>query len=382
MRLRAHWRAVALASALALSTVACGGGSDDGESAAEAEEAGSEDDGPSEDDQDEEGGEELSGEIAGAGASSQAAAKEAWIAGFQQANPGTTVTYDPIGTGGGREQFVAGGTLFGGTDAALEGEQLEAAIERCGEFIEMPVYISPIAIVYNLEGVDELNLPPDVIAGIFNQDITSWDDEAIAEANPDAELPDTRITPVNRSDESGTTENFQDYLATVAEDVWDYEVDGNWPVEGGEAAQGTSGVVAAVGEGVGTIGYADASQVGDLGVVNVGVGDEFVGPTPEAAAAIVEASERIGEDQGEYIFAYDLARDTEESGTYPIVLISYEMACTEYDDENDAAIVQAFMDYIISEEGQQTAAEAAGSAPLSDTLREQLQPAVDAIGGG
>ncbi len=327
------------------------------------------------------GGGELSGEINGAGASSQAAAMEAWIAGFIEDNPDVTVTYEPIGSGGGREQFVAGGSDFGGTDAALDEEELQGAMERCGELIELPGYISPIAVIYNLPDVEDLQLSPDTLAQIYNQEITNWNDPAIAETNPDAELPDLDITTVNRSDESGTTENLMDYLAAVAPDAWPYEVSGNWPVEGGEAAQGTSGVVDAVGQGEGTIGYADASQAGDLGVALIEVGDEFVGPTPEPAAAIVEASEQT-DAEGEFIFAYDLARDTEESGTYPIVLISYEMMCGTYEDAETAELVAAFYDYVISEEGQDAAAEAAGSAPLSDSLREQLQPAIDSISGG
>ncbi len=329
------------------------------------------------------GGEQgLSGSIAGAGASSQEAAQSAWIAGFQMNNPDVTVSYDPVGSGGGREQFVAGGTLFGGTDAALEDEELMGAQERCGgpdKLIEAPVYVSPIAIAYQLEGVEDLQLSAKTLAGIFKQDITNWDDPAIAKDNPDADLPDTRITPVNRSDESGTTENFVDYMAQVVPDVWTFEVSGDWPVKGGEAAQGTSGVVDAIGAGDGTIGYADASQVGELSVATIEVGEEFVEPSPEAAAKILEASEET-DDPGQYVFTFDLARDTTESGTYPIVLVSYLMSCTQYDASDKAEIVKGFEEYIISEEGQQAAAEAAGSAPITSSLRQKIEPAVGAIG--
>src|SRR3954454_333915 len=108
-------------------------------------------------------------------------------------------------------------------------------------------------------------MSPKTIASIFNGDITTWDDPAIKADNPDAKLPSDRITVVHRSDESGTTENFQDYLSQVAGDVWTHEVSGDWPVKGQEAAQGTSGVVDAVTNGKSTIGYADESQAGDLG---------------------------------------------------------------------------------------------------------------------
>lgn len=356
--------AVCASSVLALGVAACGG-----------------------DDEDTGGGESsgLSGDLAGAGASSQEAAMEAWIAGFQNANPDVTVSYDPVGSGGGREQFIAGGSAFGGTDAALESEELAGAKERCapGEFMQLPNYISPIAVIFNLEGVDSLQLSGETVAGIFAQEITAWNDPAIAADNPDAELPETRITPVNRSDESGTTENFADYLAQVAPDVWDFPVDGNWPVDGGEAASGTSGVVEAVAAGDGAIGYADASQAQDLSIATIQVGEEFAEPTPEAAAAILEASpedEELGE--GEFVFAYNLDRQTTASGAYPIVLVSYLMGCTEYESTEEAELVKGLFEYIIGPEGQDAAAENAGSAPLSDSLREQVQPAIDAIQGG
>ena len=237
---------------------------------------------------------ELSGEIAGAGSSAQQAAQEAWIANFESANPGVTISYDPIGSGGGREQFIAGGVAYGGTDAALstDGRRARRRSKRCepGELIEIPDYISPIAVIYNLPGVEELKLDPETLAKIFNQEIKSWNDPAIAKSNPGVELPDTRITPVNRSDESGTTENFVDYLSKAAPSVWTYEVSGDWPVKGGEAASGTSGVVEAVSAGEGAIGYADASQAGELGIAIVEVGSEYVGPTAEAAAKILEDS--------------------------------------------------------------------------------------------
>src|SRR5690625_4870435 len=329
----------------------------------------------------EEGGSELSGTLNGAGASSQAAAMEAWQVGFTDANPDVTVNYDPIGSGGGREQFLAGGVTFAGSDAYLDDEELTTAAERCGdgEVIELPNYISPIAVAFNLEGVDNLNLDAATIAGIFNQDITEWDDPAIADQNPDAELPAEPIVPVNRSDESGTTENFVDYLSATAPDAWPHEVSGDWPVPGGEQAQGTSGVVDVLTGTPGAIGYIDASQIGDLSSVAVQVGDEYVPYSPEAAAGIVESSPTV-EGRGQFDYAIELERDTTESGTYPIVLISYHLACTAYDDPNQAELVSDFLSYVVSEEGQQAAADAAGAAPISDTLRENAQEAVDAIG--
>lgn len=352
-------------AALALTLSACGGGDDEGSGSDAVE-----------------GASDLSGDIAGAGASSQGAAMQAWVAGFTEVAPDVVVSYDPVGSGGGREQFIAGGTVFAGSDAYLEDEELTAAAEQCGgEVIEFPGYISPIAVAYNLEGVDSLQLSPSVIAQIFDGKITEWDDPAIAELNDGVELPSTSITTVHRSDESGTTENFLDYLSKAAPEDWPYEVDGNWPAEGGEAAAQTQGVAAALAAGDGTIGYIDASQVGDLGSAAIQVGESFVEYTPEAAAAAVDAA-TVVEGRGEYQYAIDLPRDTTEEGVYPIVLVSYELACATYEDQATADNVKAFLSYVISEEGQDLAAENAGSAPISDSLRETAQGYLDAISAG
>ena len=236
----------------------------------------------------------LSGTLNGGGASSQEAAVASWQKGFQSANPDVTVNYDPIGSGGGREQFLSGGISYAGSDAFLDDEELTKAEERCGgPVVEVPAYVSPIAVIYNLPGVDKLNLSPETIGGIFEGKITQWDDAAITADNPDAKLPSSKITPVHRSDDSGTTENFTDYLDAASGGSWTGGVVETWPVKGGEAAEGTSGVVSAVTNGKGTIGYADASQAGDLGTAAVKVGEEWVEYSPEAAAAVLDASKPV-----------------------------------------------------------------------------------------
>jgi phosphate transport system substrate-binding protein len=331
--------------------------------------------------------ENLSGQVAGAGASSQEAAQEAWIANFEAEQADVTMSYDPVGSGGGREQFIAGGVAYAGSDASVSAEEDELAksMKRCepGELIEIPAYVSPIAVVYNLPEVEELQLSPETVAKVFNQEITEWNDQAIAADNPGVELPDTRITPVNRSDESGTTENFTEYLSEVVPSVWTHEVSGDWPVKGGEAASGTSGVVEAVSAGEGAIGYADASQAAELGIAKIKVGNEYIAPTPEAAAKILEASPEDKEvKQGQYMFPFDLDRKTSKAGTYPIVLVSYLLACTQYGSQEEAATVRAFLEYVVSPEGQEAAAENAGSAPLSEPLTQKVTPAVEAIKAG
>ncbi|HYH29476.1 MAG TPA: phosphate ABC transporter substrate-binding protein PstS, partial [Pseudonocardia sp.] len=210
----------------------------------------------------------VSGTIAGAGASSQQAAMQAWIAGFTAVAPDATVNYDPSGSGAGRDQFIANAVAFAGSDAALDEEELPQAQERCGgpdNVIQMPTYISPIAVVYNLEGVDNLQLAPATIAKIFNRQITTWNDPAIAAENPGVQLPATAITAVNRADESGTTENFTEYLAAAAPDVWTHGAVETWPISGTQSGAQTSGMIDVVSSAEGAIGYADASRAGDLG---------------------------------------------------------------------------------------------------------------------
>ncbi|MET0147164.1 MAG: phosphate ABC transporter substrate-binding protein PstS [Ilumatobacteraceae bacterium] len=330
--------------------------------------------------------EPVSGTLIGAGASSQTAAMQAWQAGFQEANPDATVEYDPVGSGGGREAFLAEGsnTDFAGSDAYLSDEEVEASTTRCAGdqgAIDLPHYVSPIVVAFNLPDIESLNLAPEVMAGIFAGTITTWDDDAIAADNPDVELPGTTINAVHRSDESGTTQNFTQYLAAVAPDVWTYEPDQEWPLENGEGAQGTSGVVAAIQAGEGSVGYADASQVSGLGAGVPKVGDEWVPFSPEAAAKLVDVSTKV-EGRNEYDLSFDLVRDTTESGVYPIALVSYHIVCLQYDSQEQADLVKAFMAYVGSSQGQADAAANAGSAPLSDDVLAQVETAVAQISAG
>jgi phosphate transport system substrate-binding protein len=327
---------------------------------------------------------ELSGTLNATGASSQDAAEQAWIASFQDANPDVTINYQATGSGVGRDNFLEGASDFIGSDRAYNSEEISAGgwadngVCTTDDLVEVPVYISPVAVIFNLPGVDSLNLTGDLIGQIFNQQITTWNDPAIAEINPDADLPDTAISPVHRSDPSGTSETFTSYLEAVAPEAWPYEASDEWPITGGEAAQGTAGVVAAVSGGEGTIGYADASQAGDLGTVAIEVEGEYVPYSSEAASALVSSSPlEEGRGEGDLVFAVDPA--SAAAGSYPIALVSYLIACEQYEDENTAALVRDYFTYVASPEGQDVAAEAAGSAPISDDLRDQINTALELI---
>jgi len=326
------------------------------------------------------GGSSLSGSLSGAGASSQQAAMQAWAVGFQQQNPGVTVNYDPSGSGAGVEQFIAGAVPFAGSDAYLTTDEMAQAEKQCapGDVNEVPAYVSPIAVIYNLEGVDNLQLSPETLASIFAGDITKWNDPAIAKDNPGVKLPSMRITPVHRSDESGTTENFQDYLDQTAPKQWTHGVEETWPKVGGEAASGTSGVVAAVKAGSGTIGYADASQAGSLGTAAIKVGQDYVSYSPEAAAKTVDVSSPA-KGQPSTSMAVDVNRTTTAQGVYPLVLVSYHLSCTQYDNAKEAKLVKAFEQYVVSPQGQQMAAKHAGSAPISSSVSKQATQIIGKI---
>jgi phosphate transport system substrate-binding protein len=326
------------------------------------------------------GGTTLSGTLNGAGSTAQQVAMETWKNGFQAANSGVTLNYDPSGSGAGVEQFLAGGVQFAGSDKYFADDQIAAAKKQCkGAYVEVPVYISRIGVIFNLNGVKSLNLQSDTVAAIFAGKITKWNDPAIAKVNPGVKLPSSAITPVHRSDDSGTTFNFTDYLAQAAKSTWGHPASETWPFKSGEGADGNSGVVSAVGKGQGTIGYADASQAGSLGIAKIKVGSKFVPPTKQASAAVVEASQLVsGRPANDLAIAVN--RTSSDANTYPIVLVSYQMACNSYSSGGTSDLVKAFLSYEVSPAGQQAASKAAGSAPLSDALSAKAKTAIATIG--
>ncbi|MDS1268888.1 phosphate ABC transporter substrate-binding protein PstS [Lipingzhangella sp. LS1_29] len=320
------------------------------------------------------------GSISGAGSSAQELAMQVWLAGYQTACTDSTIYYDAIGSGGGRSQFIDGAVTFAGSDDALVGGEREEAVERCGgsDILNLPVYVVPIAVVFNLDGIDELNLSPQTIAGIFNQDITRWDAPEIAADNPETDLPDLPIQPVSRSDESGTTKNFTNYLEVAATESWPHAADGQWPIPPVEAGQGNSGVAQAVEAGNGTIGYVEASHIGDMDSAHIGVDGEYVAPDPQAAAAVLETSQRV-DSSHEHDHMLELDYGTTAEGAYPIVLATYEIVCTEYEDPDEVELLQAFLDYTVSEVGQEAVSAEVGSAPIPEDLQTDLQEAIAAI---
>ncbi|MGZ4479625.1 MAG: phosphate ABC transporter substrate-binding protein PstS [Nocardioidaceae bacterium] len=325
-------------------------------------------------------GKTLSGTLNGAGSSAQQAAQQAWTAGFQTQNPDVTVNYDPSGSGAGVEQFLAGGVQFAGSDAYLTDAQVTSSKKACGgsSAIEVPDYISPIALIFNVPGVSKLQLSPSTAAQIFAGKITKWNDPAIKKDNPGAKLPALTIQPVHRSDDSGTTDNFTDWLHQTAGSDWKSPAGETWPIKSGEGASGTSGVVAAVTNGKGTIGYADASQAGKLGVASIKVGSSYQAPTAAAAAKAADLS-KPAPGRSSNDIALNVNRTTTQAGAYPLVLISYAIACPTYKDTKTADLVKGYLGYSVSNQGQAAAAKTAGSSPLSSQLSSKASAAVDKI---
>ena len=327
----------------------------------------------------------IAGDFAGAGASSQSAAVDAWIAGFQGSNPDAKIAYNPSGSGAGVSTFLTGATAWAGSDKALADDEIEQSKEVCasGTAFDVPVYVSPIAVVFNLKGVSDvgkhINMDAQTIAKIFDGKITKWNDEAIKSQNPKLNLPDTEITVVHRSDKSGTTQNFVSYFKDVAPDAWGYDLSENWPNEVGQGTKGTSGVISTVKQADGTIGYADFSQVGTLGTVAVKVGNKYTEISAEAGSKVVEDSEIDSSANGDNRVVVKLNHNTQADGAYPIVLVSYDIVCPAYKDAKTAQFAKAWLTYVTSSEGQQAAQQAAGTAPLPSSLTKKISASVEAI---
>jgi phosphate transport system substrate-binding protein len=194
--------------------------------------------------------------LSGAGATFPATLVQEWIKHYSTLAPGVTVNYQPIGSGAGIQQLTARTVDFAGSDVPLKESEV-AASGGPGAVVQIPWTAGGVAVAYNLPGVGALRLSPRALAGIFAGRITRWNDPAIKADNPDAPLPASGIQVVHRSDGSGTTNVFTDYLKAVAPDIWTYPSGKDWPAgTAGTGAKGSDGVTAAVKQSTGAIGYA------------------------------------------------------------------------------------------------------------------------------
>jgi phosphate transport system substrate-binding protein len=315
------------------------------------------------------------------GSTAQANAITRFVKAFEQACPGQTVNYTPNGSGAGIGEFTGNQTDFAGSDSTLVPSEYAAAQKRCGSPAwELPVVFGPIAITYNVKGVPSLILDGPTAAKIFNGTIAKWNDPAIAALNPGVSLPAEPIQVIFRSDESGTSDNFQRYLDTAGGDAWGKGAGKAFKGGVGEGAMGNDGTSAAVKNTEGSITYNEwsfaeeqhltvARIITSAGPDPVAISTDSVGKTIASAFIIKKGN--------------DLALDTisfyrpNESGAYPIVLATYEIVCSKYPDPQVGTAVKAFLQSTIG--AGQDGLAGNGYIPVPDSFKSRLTNAVNAI---
>lgn len=257
-------------------------------------------------------------QLVASGSALAGAAVSLTIERYQEACPGNSVVYDPVGTGAGIQEFLAGTTDMAVTDRPLRADEL--TVPQC-DVLQLPLVVHPVTIPYRLSGVDDLTMDGPTIAKIFSGAITVWNDPAIAALNPGAQLPAVPITVVSRSDESIETATFQHYLAVAG--GWTGGTDTTFTGASGVAAQGSDGMLQLIAATEGAIGYLTARDGTRSQVLLI----EGSAPEPDAVAKTINAA----------LPAEGLTLSTTElyaaDGAYPVLIVSYAVVC----DENAAA---------------------------------------------
>lgn len=300
---------------------------------------------------------------------------------WSQKCQGKNLSYNPTGSGAGREQFVAGNVDFAGSDSAIKEEQAAQAAERCGgnPAWNLPLVFGPIAMAYNVEGVEGLVLNGDTLAKIFQGQITKWNDPAIAALNEGKTLPDVNITPIYRSDSSGTTDNFQKYLEAASGGAWTKGDGSEFQGGAGEGAQKSAGVAQAVQATPGAIGYVEKGFADQAGIpyAQIDNGSGAVELNDESAGKAIDAAKFAAEGND---LTLDLASlyGTQEPGAYPLMLATYEIVCSNGYDAETAEAVKSFLT-VAANDGQ-SGLSAAGYVPLPEKFKERLLTSIDAIG--
>src|SRR4051794_13508565 len=290
---------------------------------------------------------------------------------------GLTINYQGVGSGAGVSQFAAGTVDFAGSDPALA--DADKATLKKGEPIQIPFALGAITASYKLSGVKSgLKLDGATLAKIFLGKITSWDDPAIKAQNPDVTLPSTKVTVVHRSDSSGTTKGFTQFLANYSPE-WKsgpgVDKDIKWPT--GTGAKGNDGVAAAVKQTDGAIGYVEQAYALQNGFTFADVKNKsgkYVAPTLESPSAAADGID-VPADLGVSTI------DAPGAGAYPIVsqtfAIAYKDPCKAGLDKNKATGLKTFFSYLIND-GQDTIKKLS-YAPIPTALKSKDQAAVDAM---
>ncbi len=321
---------------------------------------------------------ELSGEtgqLLAEGASSQQNAMDYFRTVYEADVPGATLAYNPTGSGAGVKQFLDNQVVFAGSDSPLKEEEVAKAAERCGgnEAWHLPFVIGPVAVAYNLEGVDELTLSVDNIVEIFQGVIKNWNDPKIAESNPGVELPDQKINVVYRADESGTSDNFQKFLIAASDGKWESKGKA-FPTEVGSGANGSTGVADQVANTPGAITYVEAGFADKIAKVDFGNGPVELNSTTVGNALAHMKFSTEGHNMvvdSEALFA------SKDADSYPLILTTYEIVCSAGYDAATAGMVRDFLNVAL--DSQDSELESEGFIPVSGAHAERLREAINAI---
>ncbi len=319
----------------------------------------------------------LSGDLVGSGATFPKGFYDEAIATLADIAPDLIVEYGGGGSGKGRSDLQEQVVDFAGTDSVVKDE--DKAKYKGGEFVYVPTVIAPITVSYNLAGIDGLQLSAETIAKIFQLEITSWDDAAIAADNPGLTLPAEPIVVARRADGSGTTDNFSKFLKAAvgpdAGDVWKLgsgsEIE--WPA-GTQAGDGNSGVAQIVKSTEGAIGYIDLSDAKANGLSFAAVKNKagnFVLPTLEATTAA--ASSATIKDDLTFFLGWSDGADA-----YPIAAQTWIIVYTTQADPAKAEALRGFLTYLLTD-GQALAPEL-DYAPLPADLQQKALGNIAKIG--
>lgn len=321
------------------------------------------------------------GSINGAGSSAQANAITQVINNYKTACKGKgQINYSISGSGAGVSAFIGKQIDWAGSDSALSADkgEVDKAKARCSanDAWHLPLAAGPIAVVFNVDGVTDLNLSSETLAGIFSGAITKWDDEAIKQENPNANLPSANISVFYRSDESGTTDNFTNYLNKAAGDVWTEEHSKQWKGTG-KGADKSAGVSQAVKSTKDSISYVEWSYASknNLSMAAIDNGNGPVKLTGESAGKAVSAAKVVGSGNN---LQLDLQYKDTPPGVYPAVLVTYQIVCSKGLDAQKTALIKDFMSFYASSE-QQNDIQKLGYAPLPGDVASKVLTAAQAI---
>ncbi|OBA81529.1 phosphate ABC transporter substrate-binding protein PstS [Mycobacterium sp. 1164966.3] len=320
------------------------------------------------------------GALSAEGSSAQLNAIELFNQAWSQLCPGKKVSYTASGSGSGREQFIAGHVDFAGADSPLVSQQIAPAAKRCNGHPawDLPLLFGPVALVYNLPGVATLVVNGDALAKIFSGLITSWNDPTLAALNRGVPLPDGRITPIYRTDPSGTTDNLQRYLTVAAPQSWTQGVGTKFQGGAGQGVASSEGVIRAVRATPGTIGYVEKGFADQAGVpyAQIDNGSGAVPLTNDTARNGASAAKFVASGNDLVLDLYSVY-GIHEPNAYPFVLATYQIVCSAGYDADTAVAMKSFLTAAAND--GQSGLSSHGYVPLPDKVKERLVTAINAM---